>query len=230
MKKISVVLMLTGAFVFANWYPLKLMSAYSSRDFSLKEGVEYMEVKRVDIYSAYPRDVKEKVVESKSVQTVFQIYNKPLKSFGKKVASNFKRLPLSSKKRDSFLSGGAGHLGGTSSWYYNGFMLDSNLKSWRLENTQDIIDMVKPINTPAEIKLVMWANKYAEGFLTDSGGYRAKYKKVGKNYVVEERYSIENMAYGECGVYTYQSTIDSSGKLLKRKLLLKESALGCFTE
>ena len=230
MKKITVVLMLIGGFASANWHSLKLMSAYSGRDFSLKKGVEYIEIKRVDIYSADPRTPREKLIEQKSIRTVFKMYKKPLLSFGKEVASNFKRLPLSSKKKDSFLSGGVGHLGGTSYWYYNGFMLDSNLKTWRLENTQDIIDMVKPINTPAEIKLVMWANKYAEGFLTDSGGYRAKYKKQGKNYIVEEHYSIEDMAYGECGVYTYQSTISRSGKLVNRKLLIKEPSVGCFTE
>jgi len=116
-------------------------------DFSLKKGVEYIEVKRVDIFKPIYPQAKTKV-HKKTIK-------KPLSSFGAKVSNNFKSLPLSSKKSKSFLQGSQGYLSGVSSWYYNGFMLDSNLKTWRLENTKDLIDMVKPINTPAEVKLAM---------------------------------------------------------------------------
>jgi len=220
-------LVLSFGILNASWHPLKLIKAYGGRDFTLKSGVEYVEIIHIKEFNYYTEKGSTK---SKSSKSVIKIYRKPLNSYGFKVEKNFKRLPLSSKKSNSFLHDSTTNLIGSSSWCYNGFMLDSNLKTWRLENTKDLIDMLKPINTPADVKLVMWANKYAEGFLTNSSNYHAKYKKVGKNFIVQEHYNVENSAYGDCGIYTYKSTVTRDGKVLNRRLIKKAPPKFCISE
>jgi len=228
MKLINIVaiLLVTSLFADAKWHPLKSMKTYNGRDFTLKSDVEYVEIKKVHIFKPLYPKAKEQV----SIKRVLSLYRKPLSNFSTKVRKDFKNLPLSAKKSKSFLHGDQGHLGSIEYWYYNAFMLDSNLKTWRLENTKDLIDMVKPINTPAEIKLVMWANGFAEGFLTYKEEYRAKYKKVGKNYIVQEHYSVTDTAYGKCGVYTYKSTVTKDGRVLNRRLIKKTPSKECGAE
>ena len=224
-KIVAILAMAVGS-LSANWHPLKLMKAYNGRDFTLKNGVEYVEVKKVHVFEPYHSKAKKRVKKSR----VLRLYREPLSSFSAKVRKDFKNLPLSAKKSKSFMHGGQGHLGGSEHWYYNGFMLDSNLKTWRLESKEDLIDMVKPIDTPAEAKLVMWVNGFAEDFLTYDNEYKAKYKKVGKNYIVKEHYKVTDTAYGDCGIYTYKSKVTRDGRVLNRRLIQKAPTKICGGE
>jgi len=209
-------LMSTLLCVSAGWHTLKPMTAYHGQDFHLKPSVAYVELRRLDtaqLLKGYKTKVKRAFVMSQ----------KSLDSYGVKTAKAFRHIPMSSKKRYKLLSGGYGLV----SWYYNGFMLDTHGKIWRLETVKDLIDMVAPIDTPAEAKLVLWAHKHAEGFTTYKGGYSAKYRKSGQNYIIEEHYTVDDTMYGECGVYTYRSTVTHAGRITHRKRISKRPVKDC---
>ena len=223
MHKTAIILTATAS-LWAGWHPLKLMTAYHGQDFHLKPGVTYVELRRSDTFT--PNYGKPKT----HVKRVFTLSRKPLSSYGAKTARAFRRLPMSAKKRYMIMRGGEGHLSGTSSWYYNGFMLDTHGKMWRLETVKDLIDMVAPIDTPAEAKLVLWAHKHAEGFTTNKEDYHARYRKRGRNYLIEEHYAVTDTADGECGIYTYRSTITPAGRITHRKRISKRPSKDCGAE
>ena len=203
----------------AGWKPLKTLEHYGPKAFTLKEGVRYVELRKHTRYLPMPQRPREVVKASIKVSSALRIY--------KYTPSNkriFARMPMT--KRAGFKKGEEGGLWGSSSWYYNGFMLDSAGKTWRLENTKDVIDMVKPIDTPAEISLVLWLSG---GKGEHGSNYSAKYRKSGKGYIVREHFVIEDNAYG-CGDYSYQYTISRSGKIRQKKLLRKRAAKVCGTD
>jgi hypothetical protein len=224
MHKTAIVLIFATATLWAGWHPLKLMTAYHGQDFHLKPGVAYVEMRRSDTFRPHVDK------PTTQVKRAFVLSRKPLERYGVKTARAFRRLPMSPKKRYTLMQGGAGHLTGTSSWYYNGFMLDTKGKMWRLESVRDLIDMVAPIDTPAEAKLVLWAHQHAEGFTTDTGDYHARYKKIGRNYLIEEHYAITDTAYGECGIYTWRNTITRTGRITHRKQISRRSSKICGSE
>ena len=85
---------------------------------------------------------------SKSTRVALQIYQ--TLPHNKNV---FRRILL--KKRYAVKKGEWDGLVEMGSWYYNGFMLDNAGKTWRLENTGDVIDMLYPVDTPAELSLLL---------------------------------------------------------------------------
>lgn len=213
MKIILIVLLMTLT-VDAKWKELK---SYGPKVYTLKKGVEYVEIR----ISTYSMSREAGAQSSTSVQTALKFYRKPLSAFGAKIAKKFKQIPV--KKQFAFNKGYESHMLSGSDWYYNGFMLDSAGKSWRLENAQDVIDMIKPIDTPAELGLVLWLDPKIHG--SDS----TKYQKSGSGYIVRSHYVIHDTSEGECGDYTYQYRVSRSGKLTK-KLLRKKEVDDCGSE
>ena len=209
-------LMLLGVALHAGWHPLKSVDAYPPKDFHLKSGVAYVEM-RLQNSIAPMHDPKHLDVKTKRI---FAMGKKKPAGFGAKTAKRFRSLPMSAKKRYALLAGSGASLLGTSRWYYNGVMLDSHGKMWRLESTQDLIDMVAPIDTPAEISLVLCANKHNE--------WSAKYRKSGNHYLVEDHVVADTSA--GCYRYTYRSTITSSGHITHRKRVSKHPSQECGAE
>lgn len=210
---IAILLTLTAN---AGWKPLKTLGHYGPKAFTLKKGVGYVEIRKYTKGNEGSHDYKR-------LETALRMYRTTLSTYGGKLERAFKQIP--GKKRYSFKKGEYCGLGGCGSWYHNGFMLDSKGKQWRLENIQDVIDMVKPIDTPAEIRLVLWLygddKSYAEQ-------YSAKYRKSQNAYIVKEHYVIHESP--DCGDYSYQYKISRSGKITQKKLLRKKSVKECGGE
>lgn len=204
----------------AGWKTLHEIEYYGPKAYTLKRGVAHVEVRR---YSDITRETSSVSKHTKEVKTVIQMYRRELSLFGNKIREDFKRLP--SKKSDAFKKGSYAGLGGYSSWYYNGFMLDMAHKMWRLENVEDVIEMVKPVDTPAEIRLVLWL--HSKDFYKDY--YSAKYRKSGRLYIVREHYVINDYDHG-CGDYTYRYKINRLGKIIEKKLLSKKAVEECGGE
>ena len=216
MTKITMTLMSTILCVSAGWHGLKSVDAYHPKDFHLKSGVAYVEM-RLQNSIAPMHDPKHLNVKTKRV---FAMGRKSPSSFGSKTANRFRHLPMSAKKRHTLLRGSRAGLIGTSTWYYNGFMLDTHGKIWRLESIKDLIDMVAPIDTSAEVSLILWAHKYNE--------WSATYRKSGNNYLVED-YVIADTSAG-CFRTTYRSTITRSGRITHRKRISKYPSQMCGAE
>ena len=208
----------------ANWKPLKSLDHYGPKAFTLKEGVAYVEIRKYTESDGLKEDpVTHGVTLTKTMKkkVIFKIYRYPLSYFGSTVKRTFQHIP--GKNKFAFKKGEYGGFAGTGSrWYYNGFMLDSKEKAWRLENIQDVIDMVKPVDTPADLSLVLWLHSDAQD-RSDKESYSAKYRKSGSGYVIREHHvahGVGDWVYG-CGDYTFEYKINTSGKVIQKKLIRK---------
>jgi hypothetical protein len=108
-------------------------------------------------------------------------------------------------------------------------MLDKAGKIWRLENTKDMIDMLYPIDTPADLSLVLWLNSDAR---EKAEKYSAKYRKSGSGYIVREHHSSHeyNGWKYACGEYVFEYRINASGKVTQKKLIKKRKFKVCGGE
>ena len=202
-KTILIAILLTIT-VNADWKPLKSLDHYGPKAFTLKKGVAYVEIRKFT-----KRDYGgDKVFKEQTV--VLQIYQQT------SLSTEINKIPI--KKNFAFTKGSRGGPAWFTSWYYNGYMIDGARKSWRLENIQDVIEMVRPIDTPAEIRLILWLHGNADGNVDK---YSAKYRKSGSDYVIKEHYVSNGDAVYGCGDFTYQYKISSSGKIIQKKLIKK---------
>ncbi len=220
MKQIKIILitLLLTLTANADWKPLKSLDYYGPKAFTLKKGVVYVELRK---YSK-STEMAEKVTVTKNTSVALQIYQSTPYNM-----NVFRRMPL--KERYAIKKGEYVGLGGSSSWYYNGFMLDSKRKTWRLENIKDIVDMVKPIDTPAELSLVLWLNGDAQ---EKAEKYSAKYRKSGSGYIIREHHSSHEYSSWKyaCGEYTFEYKINVSGKITQKKLIKKRKFKVCGGE
>jgi len=202
----------------AAWKTLHSLEYYGPKAYTLKEGVAHVEVRK------YETSIQEMLGCSKkgyiNVTTVLKMSRRALSSFSNKTQEDFKRLPM--KKVNAFKNGSFAGQGGYSSWYYNGFMLNIHGKMWRLETINDVIEMVKPIDTPAELRLILWLHSKDN----HKENYSAKYRKSGSIYIVKEHYAINDYSQG-CGNFTYIYKINRSGKIIQKKLLGKKTVKIC---
>ncbi len=220
MKQIKILLitMLLTLTANAGWKPLKSLDHYGPKAFTLKKGVAYVEIRKYT--ETYIPNASGNGDITKKKAVVFRMYRHPLSYFGSATKHAFQKI--SPKKRYGFKKGAYASLGPSAKWYYGGFILDSIGKSWRLENIQDVIDMVKPVDTPADLSLVLWLNSDAQD-RSDQKSYSAKYRKSGSGYVVREHH----IAHGggdwvySCGDYIFEYKVNASGKVTQKKLIRK---------
>ncbi len=220
MKQIKILLITLLLTLTANagWKPLKSLDHYGPKAFTLKKGVAYVEIRKYT--ETYIPNASGNGDITKKKAVVFRMYRHPLSYFGSATKHAFQKI--SPKKRYGFKKGAYASLGPSAKWYYGGFILDSIGKSWRLENIQDVIDMVKPVDTPADLSLVLWLNSDAQD-RSDQKSYSAKYRKSGSGYVVREHH----IAHGggdwvySCGDYTFEYKVNASGKVTQKKLIRK---------
>ena len=190
----------------AGWKPLKALDFYGPQSFTLKKGVRYVEIRE---YTKQDYGRKNEVFKEQALVMRMYQHRPP--------TSKIKHIPA--KKSLAFKKGSSVGLTFVWSWFYIGFMLDDAFKSWRLESVNDLIDMVKPIDTEAEIKLILWLNGNMN-IDNDVSKYSAKYRKNGSGYIVKEHYISYGDTYG-CGDFTYQYKISRDGKIIQKKLLKK---------
>jgi hypothetical protein len=216
-KTILIIILLTLT-VNADWKPLKSLDHYGPKAYTLKKGVAYVELRK---YSK-STEMAEKVTVSKNTSVALRIYQSTPHNM-----NVFNRISL--KERYAIKKGEYVGLGGSSSWYYNGFMLDKSGKTWRLENTKDVIDMLYPIDTPADLSLVLWLNNNAQ---EKAEKYSAKYRKGGSGYIVREHHVSHEYSSWKyaCGEYTFEYKINISGKITQKKLIKKRKFKVCGGE
>jgi hypothetical protein len=217
MKSLLVASLLTLT-ISADWKPLKRLDYYGPKAFTLKKGVAYIEIRKYTETYIPNAEGNGDITKKKAV--VFRMYRHPISHFGSATKHAFGKI--SPKKRYAFKKGSYASLGPSAKWYYGAFMLDSAGKSWRLENIQDVVDMIKPVDTPADFSLVLWLHSDAQD-LSDKKSYSVKYRKSGSGYIIREHHIAHGRGdwiYG-CGDYTFEYKINVSGKITQKKLIKK---------
>jgi len=220
MKQIKTVLVavLLTLTLNAGWKPLKKLDHYGPKAFTLKKGVAYVEIRKYT--ETYIPNAKGGIDITKKKAVVFKMYRHPLSDFGSATKHAFDKI--SPKKSYAFKKGAYASLGPSAKWYYGAFMLDSAGKSWRLENIQDVVDMIKPVDTPADLSLVLWLHSDAQD-LSDQKNYSAKYRKSGNGYIIREHHvahGVGDRVYG-CGDYLFEYKVNASGRVTQKKLIKK---------
>ena len=222
-KIVLLILLITGLHAKgAKWQKLKSLEAYSASAYTLKEGVEYLEIR------SYYSGSEDKGYNIKKYETLVSLERTPLKSFSPKMLQKFKALSPNLSKQTNMKKSSFCLMSGCISRISNGFMIDSHGKMWRMNTVNDVIGMLGEIDTPAEAKLVLWLNDKNRG--TSDENHKDKYRKTSKEYTVISEYdnSIDN--FGECGHFTYRININQKGKITEKKLLKKKpSKNGCMT-
>ena len=222
MKLINIVIVLLSFSLFssAKWHELdNIKYSNSAKDFNLKSGIEYIELDLHSIYRNYSSDKRKKYHHI----IWLKMGKKPLKSFGKTAVATFKKYRKIGKRDKALIAYNNSNKRKYDLSYYNAYMLDSNGRFWFIENRQELIDFLKPIDTPQEASLVMLLNGYSQKSY-DVNVYHQKYKKIKNGYSIIETYEKEDKKYGGCIEYKYRNTINKQG-VIKRSFIGKKSRL-----
>jgi len=221
-SKILILAIALSTSLSAKWQDIRVLKYNKNpENFNLKSGIEYIEIHSHNISEFYP-DKKNKRRYYDAVW--LKMGNKLLNSFGKGAVTSFAKYQKIAKRDNALVVYDNSTKRAYSFIYFNAYMIDSSGKQWFLENKQDLIDMIKPIDTPQEAALIMWLNGYSS-LVYSNYRYRLKYKKLNSGYSILESYQKEDKEYGGCIDYKYISTIDRLGAIVKRSLVSKKSKL-----
>jgi len=215
-KIVLLLLLVTGIYAKgAKWQNLKLLKKYSSHAYSLKAGVQYLEVREYIWQSPHK-------VDKNSYHVVMSAYRTPLKSFKSKKIKKFKALVPNFTKEANIREIGHCLMSGCSFSRSNGFMIDKDGKMWRMNEVSDVVRCLGTIDTPAELKLVLWLNSEAHD--------KDKYRKTSNGYTVISEYGNSINNFGERGHFVYKLKINKKGEITEKKLLKKTASKhGCVT-
>jgi hypothetical protein len=195
------------------WHNLKELKAYDLRDFNLRDDVSYLEIR------LYTKRAKEEEFDRKYNVKV-AMGTMPLSSFDARLVRKFKRVKpnLSNEtniKRVGFcLMLGCTHILG------NGFMINKDKKIWTMNMREDIVQMIGQVDTPAEVRLVLWLH---DKNLASYDKDEYQYKKVSDGYEILHKYTNTLSNIGECGHFTYEMFVTKDGKVSKNKFLTKST-------
>lgn len=221
-KIVLLVLLVTGVHAkSAKWQKLKSLNEYRASAYTLKEGVEYLEIRE------YYQD-EDKGYDTKKYKVTVSMQRSTLKSLSPQIVKKFKASAPNLSKETNIKKTRFCLMSGCASRISNGFMIDSHGKMWRMNSVKDVIDMLGRIDTPAEAKLVLWLNDKNRD--TTDENYKDKYRKTSRGYTIISEYDNSIMNFGECGHFTYRISISKKGVITEKKLLKKTpSKDGCLT-
>jgi len=206
------------------WQELQTLESYPASAYRLKEGVEYMEIR------TYRTQVSG-IIGMTPLKTSFKEYiavklgKRSLDSFDPKVVEKFKALSPNTSEESNIRKYQFSLMSGSTSYASNGFMIDKNNKTWQIKKISDVIDKLGDIDTPAEVKFVLWLNDNHRS--TTDKKRKDRYRKTSKGYIVISEYENEITNFGECGHFFYQIKISKRGKITEKKLLKKKPAETC---
>ncbi len=199
-KTVLIILLTIGLYAKgAKWQELKSVHLYTASDFNLKPSVKCLEIKTC------MTDTASKKCGGKPFTEV-AICPKSLKHFDSKLINRFEKLfPKSSTKdniRKVILPNSI----------TNGFVIDDKGTIWRLNEIEDIIDILGEIDTSAEVQLVLWLYGKHHG---------KRYKKVSDGYeVISENFRSICDGIDDYEEYsTYSLHVNREGKVTKEKRL-----------
>jgi hypothetical protein len=214
-------LVLTGMNAAASWKPLKSLKAYSPDSYRLKETVSYLELREY-----YGGPETKGYVDNKYKVTVV-LGSMALNRFDANIVKKFKAAKPNLSPQTDIKKNGICIMSGCYGYISNGFMIDTKGKIWRMNTVEDVIGMLGKIDTPSEIKLVLWL-RHPNWDMEDKN-HKEKYRKTSTGYTILAEYDNSIINKGECGHFTYKIELGQNGKIKSKKLLKKEpSKDGCL--
>ena len=222
MKKLLLIATLIGT-LSASWSTLLPIDAYGKGEFNLKRGVKYIEIHYHGVFRIYSYQNRKNHLDF----CFYKIGKKPLESFGKSAERTFKKYRKVGNRAKALVERDASSEKELNLLFYNAYMIDSKGKFWLLESKQDLIDMVKPIDTPSEAALILWLNGYDKiDSIQNRENYFIGYKKLKSGYKILQKYKVMDKDYIGCTEYKYIYNISSRGRQSK-KLISKKVKVQC---
>jgi hypothetical protein len=204
-----------------SWKTLKPLKAYSADSYRLKETVSYLELRE------YYGGTETKGYVNNKYKVTVMLGGMALNSFGANIVKKFKAAKPNLSSQTDIKKNGICIMSGCYGHISNGFMIDTKGKIWRMNTVEDVIGMLGKIDTPSEIKLVLWL-RHPNWDMEDKN-HKEKYRKTSTGYTVLAEYDNSIMNKGECGHFTYKIELSQNGKIKSEKLLKKEpSKDGCL--
>lgn len=205
----------------AKWQKLKPLKAYTPDAYNLKKGIEYLEIR------IYTQEIRERTYSKKKYRVSVSMGKRALSSFDSKLVKRFKKVSPDLSEETNIRRTGICMMAGCISHIGNGFMIDNHEKIWQMNEAKDVIGMLGEIDTPAEVKLVLWLND--ENRDIEDRNHKDKYQKTSSGYTVVSEYDNSVNNFGECGHFTYRFKISKRGRLTEKRLLKKKpSKNGCM--
>lgn len=215
MKKIIAIIFLMSLWLLGqDFIPTKPLGEYKSRDYNLKDGVEYLEIRT---YLGQAKSTQE-VYDETTYQKEIAIHSKHDDSMDSKMLENLKALKPNLKDSD-IRKNKICRFMGCNFRVSVGILVFKDKSIVQLNNVSDVVAMLGKIDTPAELELVLWLNNSNKN-LTDHK-HRESYKKVKNGYEVISVYENRVMNLGECGIFKHKLFVNDYGKIEKKILLEK---------
>ncbi len=213
MKKIIMIMLLMSFGLYAQGFiPLKPLGEYKSSDYNLKEEVAYLEIRG---YFGEAKSVQE-VYNETTYQKEIAIHAKSDGFLDENISTNLKVIKPNLKDSDIRKDKMCRFMG----CFYKAntavaALKDKNITS--LNKVSDVTVMLGKIDTPAELKLVLWLNDSNKN-LTDHK-HSESYKRVKNGYEVISVHENSVMNIGECGVFKHKLLVNEKGEIEKKILL-----------
>lgn len=213
-KIITLMLLLANGLHASEWIKLKKLSHYKPSEYNLKKGVEVLELRE------YKINTKEELMPI-AYRKVVSIESKALKSYEVSIQRLFKSAKPIIHSRNDFGLLSYVFVGFGCRYLYNGFMIDSEAKIYKMDTKRDFIGFLGEIDSDAEVQLVTFLNKRLEGL---------KYRKVPQGFevIVVAAFKV-GAPNTQCKESTYSIIIDTKGNMIKDQLIKeKELELDCI--
>ena len=150
----------------------------------------------------------------------------PLASFDAKLVKEFKAVKPNLTQETNLKRVGFCLMFGCTHVLGNGFMIKRDKKIWQMNMTQDILQMIDEVDTPAEVRLVLWLN---DKNLATYSKEKYHYRKVSNGYEIRHEYENTLSNIGECGRFTYEMFVTNKGTISKNRLVKKSTEnVGCL--
>jgi len=188
--------------------PLKPLGKYKSTEFNLKDGVDYLEIR---MYSG-----DDKRIHTNKYSTQIVAFSKHLATLDTNLVRQFKSIEPNLNGADirkstmCLMMGCVSRVG-------NGFAIENGIKAVRMNETKDIVEYLGTIDTPAELKLVLWLNDNLRDM--DDTQSRDLYIQTKNGYKVHHTYENMLANQGECGVFTQEIMVNQKGVVTSQKPL-----------
>ena len=146
-------------------------SGYKNSDYTLREDVDYFELRK------YIFDTKTNKQVSKKYISYSPIYRKKLSSYPKKIVSDFQNISFDNQKSTHITTFGTGALDYIFKVY--GFVIKKDNKFWTINEKKDFIWLFGKIDTEAELYKILWLNNMpGDSYRKTSTGYDIKWNKI----------------------------------------------------
>jgi len=176
-----------------NWIPLKRDTHYPNSAYSLREDVNYFELRK------YVFDLKGKKQLSDAYAPYFVLYRKKLSSYPKKLVDQFRRIPFNVDQPTNIRIDQGSYT--SYSFKAKGFLIKTDNRFWTINEEKDFLWLFDTIDTEAELHYWLSLN----GFFNAPYERESSYHKTSTGYDIKRKeveYKVSKTNQGEYDEYT----------------------------